>query len=118
MATTLSSGLQVVLAGVQAQSVIAIPGNLKQAGVAQAIRVTANAAAFPAGTTTLSIGLSTDGGLTFHTAQMACPGGVAPNGDNTYIMSYALGVDDAPTHTRISFDALVGFSSNVTVEAL
>lgn len=113
----LFSGLQVVVAGVQLAGPFAIPGDLKQSGVEQVFRLSADATVFPLGTTTLTVGISMDGGTTFRTASMACTGGVLPLG-NKWVMTYALGANDTPTHAQITISAPLGFSANVTVEAL
>lgn len=113
----LFSGLQVVVAGAQLAGPFAVPGNLKQAGVGQVFRLSADATVFPLGTTTLSVGVSMDGGATFRTASMSCVGGILPKG-NKWFMDYGLGKDDAPTHVQITIGAPLGFSVNVTVEAM
>src|SRR4029077_7980781 len=106
----LSSGLLVVVGGVQFQRVLAISSGTL-------VRLTMDGSVFPLGITTLSIGISTDGGATFNVASMTCPGGVTPLGGN-WVMGYELGPSDVPTHTKIMVDAALGFSSNMTVEVL
>lgn len=112
--TTLFSGLQVVVGGVQAERVLSIPSDIKQPGVPLTIRVTMDSSVFPLGTTTLGIGISKDNQASYKSASMTCPGSKS----GVWEMFYSLGPDDAPTHTRIGLDATLGFSSNMTVEAL
>lgn len=114
--TVLFSGLRIVAAGVKAESVLAIPADIKKAGAPQTISVKMDATAFPLGITTLSIGISTDNQVTFKTASMTCPGGTLPKG-NTWSMEYELGPDDVPTHTKVTVDSSLGFTANMTVEA-
>lgn len=113
----LFSGLQAVLAGVPAEMVLAPPGGSKQAGLEQAFRVSMDATVFPLGTTTISLGISVDGGSTFRTASMGCIGGVLPR-SGKWVVAYALDPDAIPTHTKVSINAPLGFTSNMTVEAL
>lgn len=113
--TVLFAGPQINAAGLQSGNPIAIPGGLKQDGVEQVIRLTMGASVFPLGTTTLSIGISTDGGATYHRASMTCVGpAIVPN----WVMAYGLGPDAVPTHTQISIDSPLGFTAAMTVEAL
>lgn len=111
----LFSGPQINGAGFQSGSPIAISGDLKQPGVELVIRLTMGASVFPLGTTTLYISISTDGGATYSTASMTCVGpAVIPN----WVMIYGLGPDAVPTHTGISINAPLGFTGNMTVEAI
>src|SRR5258708_7696234 len=103
----LSSGLMVVVAGVQASTTLAVSSGTK-------IRVSMDSTVFPLGTTTIGIGISTDGGSTFQVASMGCPGSKSGN----WVMTYELGPDDVPTHTKVMIDAAIGFSASMTVEAL
>jgi hypothetical protein len=112
--TILFSGLQVVVGGVQAERVLSIPGGLKQAGVPQIIHVEIDSSLFPVGITTISIGISLDGRVSFKTASMTCQGGL----HSKETMRYSLGPNDIPTDARVRIDAPLGFSSNMTVEAL
>jgi hypothetical protein len=117
MSTVLFSGLQATLAGIQAQNVLLVPPEAKQASIAQAIRVSMDATVFPLGTTILAVGISTNNQASFRTASMSCIGGIVPR-SNKWTMTYALGQDDVPTHTKITIDAPLGFTSSMTVEAL
>lgn len=115
--TVLFSGLQVTLGGIQSQNLLAIASDLKVPGTSQVIRLSVDATVFPLGTTTLGIGLSRDGGSTWQTASMTCPGSLAPS-SGKWVMNYGLGTDDVPTHVRVTVDAALGFSTNMTVEVL
>lgn len=117
MSTVLFSGLQATLAGIQSQNVLSIPPEAKQAALAQIIRVSMDATVFPLGNTVISLGISMDGGSIFKTASMTCNGAILPR-NGKWTMAYALGADDVPTHTKVSIDAPLGFTSSMTVEAL
>jgi hypothetical protein len=117
MSTVLFSGLQATLTGIQAQNVLLVPPEAKQASLAQVIRVSMDATVFPPGTTTLSVGISTNNQASFRMASMTCPGGVIPKG-NKWVIGYALGPDESPTHTKVLIDAPLGFTSSMTVEAM
>lgn len=113
----LFSGPQVVLAGIPAEKILVSPDGSKQNGLEQLFRVSMDASVFPLGETTLSLGISMDGGASFKTSSMTCTGGLLPRAGK-WVMNYALGADDVPTHTRVSISALLGFTSNMTVEVL
>jgi streptogramin lyase len=115
--TILFSGLQAVLAGVPAEKILAPPADSKQAGLEQVFRVSMDATVFPVGATTLSLGISVDGGATYKTSSMTCTGGLLPR-SGKWTMNYALGANAVPTHTKVSINAPLGFTSNMTVEAL
>jgi len=107
----LFSGLQVTVGGVQSQAVIAVASGSR-------IRLTMDASVFPVGTTTISIGISTDGGVTYKSASMGCIGGVGANGAHNYVMTYEREPGATITHTKVTVDSLVGFSANTVIEAL
>ena len=96
----------------------AIPSNVKQLGVAMNITVLMGAANFPTGTTSIQIELSEDGGVTFpFVASQSMDRPPAPRAGSNESISFSLGVDDDPTHARVTTNAPTQFSTSVTITA-
>lgn len=102
--------LLVVIGGVPSVTVQAISSGSK-------VQVGMDATTFPLSDVTMSIGISTDNQANYRTASMKCPSGILPR-DSKWAMSYRLGETDVPTHTKVTIDSTLGFSSNMTIEVL
>jgi hypothetical protein len=95
-----------------------IPATVKQPGVAMNVTVLMGAANFPTGTTLVQIELSQDGGVTFpFIASQSMDRPPAPRVGSNESLSFSLGVDDDPTHARVTTNAPTQFSTSVTITA-
>jgi hypothetical protein len=113
--TVLFTGSFSIPAGVNQRTAVVVPGNVKQAGRSLTCSLQMDSTAFPTGTTIISMGLSTDGGVTYHTASNTIDGPVSQDGDPFFTMTYCLGVQDVVTHARLTTSAPSAFVLPVTL---
>jgi hypothetical protein len=95
--------------------VFVVPGAVKQPNRPLTLSISVDARSFPIGTTIISMGLSTDGGVTYHTASNTIDGPVSQDGDPFFTMTYCLGVDVVVTHARLTTSAPSAFVLPVTL---
>lgn len=106
--------------GLRESAVRPIANAAKKLGRALQIRVSMEAEGFPDGRTTITLYISTDGGVTFRAASMACDNpkpwrGPAPH---YWTMGYELDTEAVPTHAKFSIDAPQAFSTTVILETV
>lgn len=116
----LFTGALPILAGPHEFGPFAVPGGIKQPDAELTLRITIGADTVPAGTTRLTMFLSTDGGATYRSASMDLVSprswrGAAPHFE---VMGYFLGVNDSPTHAKFSTDAPSAFTTTFKLEAM
>ncbi len=118
--TRLFSGPISFPAGANETAALPIPAGIKQSGVPLTVNVSMDADPFPAGTTTILILLSLDGGLTYPRSG----GGSFINPHNfgrfahVWPLGFSLGPDDSPTHAKVSTDAPAAFTTATTIDAV
>lgn len=118
--TILFQGTTPIQAGLHESGLFAVPGNIKQPGVALNLKVSFGAEQFPNGTTTITLFLSMDNGATFRSAVMTVvmPATFIGPAPHFWNMGFGLGVDENPTHAKFSTDAPSAFSTTVKFEAV
>lgn len=92
--------------------------NIKQPGVSLDIKVSFVAENFPAGTTTITLFISLDGGFSYRSASMTTINPATFRGPppHFWVMTFGLGPNDIPTHAKFSTDAPQAFSTQATLE--
>lgn len=115
------SGSLVVAAGPKTYTAIPVSG-IQSTGKSLQVNITMPGNVFPTGQTTLTIGISHDGGLTYQEASGIYTGPIAPGKDGVTIPQQSLGFEIANattvTHVRLKTDAPSAFSLPVTVDAV
>lgn len=120
--TILFQGNRTIQAGAVESQPFAIPKNVKQLGETLEFKISLVAEDFPAGSTTIQILLSLDGGVTYpRSAQdtfISPPPqpfrGPPPHFEH---IGFSLGPNDDPTHAKFVTNAPAQFTTAVTIEA-
>lgn len=119
--STLFTGSLSVVAGQKSYTPLPVSGGIQGLGKSLQVSIVMTGTAFPTGTTTLTIGLSTDGGATYREASgsYTAPfppgkGGGVPN----QTLGFTVGDTTTVTHVRLSTDAPSTFTLPVTVTAV
>ena len=104
-------------AGVKESNVLSLAGR-KFAGQILRIRVSMDEAGFPTGETTISISVSSDGGVTYRTATGTYinPAIWKGAGPHYWFLEYGFGPDELATHVKYSTIAPQAFTTQVIVE--
>jgi hypothetical protein len=118
--TILFQGTVAFLAGAHESAVFPVPGGIKQPGVALNVKLSLQGDNLPAGTTTVTVFISTDGGATYRSASMTIDAPRTYRGSPPHweMLGYEIGADDVPTHAKFSYDVPSAFSTAVKLEAL
>lgn len=118
MATTLFSGTLPIAAGSKVNAPLAVPNGSQSLGQNLQVNVVMTGTAFPTGTTTITIGISTDNGATYREASGAYTapftsgkGGATPDQTLGFMVADAALV----THVRLSTNAPSAFNLPLTV---
>ena len=117
--TVLFSGSVPIVAGPRESAAFSVVGS-KIAGNVLRIRVSMNEATFPVGTTTISVMVSSDGGVTYRTASGTYinPAQWRGPGPHFWFLEYGFGAGELATHVKYATDAPQAFTTQVIVEAI
>jgi hypothetical protein len=118
--TILFDGNVNIPAGPFTSAPIPVSGTLKKVGKSLALKVSMDEATFPAGATSVSIGVSIDGGANYRTASMTCVNPKTWRGPppHYWYVSLALDVNATPTHMRYETNAPSAAKIAAIVEAI
>jgi len=117
--TILFSGSRSIPQGANESAPISVVGH-KKFGTPLRIRVSMDAATFPAGTTTISVLVSSDGGATYRSASgtYVNPAQWRGAGPHYWFLEYGFGAGEEATHVKYATIAPQAFTVDVIVEAI
>lgn len=106
--------------GPRESPVFVVPSNIKQPGVSLGIKASFVAENFPVGTTTITLFISIDGGNTYRSASttVVMPATFRGPAPHFWFLTFELGPEDVPTHTKFFTNAPQAFATPATLETI